>query len=210
MEEQTKEMKPLGENEEKDSESTLKAVFSGIGIALGSLLGVILLVLVVLVIAGFQFYFVLTDSMSPTINRNQTVLVNTNADKYNLQVGDIVTFNKGNLTVTHRIMEVKVGEDGSISYVQGSDLAYRQMLGEKFENINDLEPDGIITPEQVKGKVATINGNPVKLVVIGAFINIFHVGNMLDVLKIVLIVAIIALVIWSIISHFREKNKKIE
>lgn len=190
---------------------TMNSILGGIGIALGSIMGVVLLGLLILVISGFQFYYVLTSSMTPTIYAGETVLVNTNIDKENLQVGDIVTFNKGGLNVTHRIIEVTQDANGAKIYVQGSDIAYREkVLGEEFENIPDQTLDGIISPGDVVGRVVTISEKPVKLLIIGEIMKMFRAPNALNIAKIVLIVAIAGLIIWSIVSFVREKREKLK
>lgn len=62
---------------------------------------------------GYRFYYVLTDSMTPTIEANDVVLseiLTTEEVKNDLKVGDIVTFvvEYGDLkgkTITHRVVE---------------------------------------------------------------------------------------------------------
>ena len=192
-----------GENDENKSQKN--EIIAGIGIALGSILGVVLLTLLVLVIAGFQFYYVLTGSMSPTISAGQTVLVNTNIDKYNLKVGDIVTFESGNITVTHRIIEVKE-VDGQMVYVQAPDYVYqKEILGKDIKYPADVENAKQLHPDNVKGTVVTINGNPVKLIILGELIKMFRVPNALNIVKIILVAVIIGLIIWTIVPYVREK-----
>lgn len=193
------------ENSENEQKSQKNEIMAGIGIALGSVLGIVLITLLVLVIAGFQFYYVLTGSMSPTISAGQTVLVNTNIDKYNLKVGDIVTFESGNITVTHRIIEVKE-VDGQMVYVQAPDYVYqKEILGKDIKYPADVENAKQLHPDTVKGTVVTINGNPVKLIILGELIKMFRVPNALNVVKIVIVAVIIGLIIWTIVPYVREK-----
>ena len=195
---------------ESEQKTQKNEILIGVGIALGSILGVVLLTLLVLVIAGFQCYYVLTSSMSPTINAGQTVLVNTNIDKNNLQVGDIVTFESGSMTVTHRIIEVKE-VDGQVMYVQAPDYVYqKEILGKDIQFPANAENAKQLHPDNVKGRVVTINGNPVKLIIMGELIKLFKVPNALNTVKIVLVIAIAGLIVWTIISAIREKKSKHE
>ena len=199
-------------NESSNNSGNAKEIIAGIGIAFGALLGIVLVTLIILLICGYQFYYVLTGSMSPTIYKGEMVLVSTNFDKYNLKVGDIITFssNPQATPVTHRIIEVVYNEDGSVHhYMQGEDYKYRiEILGEKYEGIDaDSLKTTVVTPEQIRGVVVQINDSPIKLVIIGAVVNMFQVSGMLDVVKIALVIAIIGLIIWSIISYVKNKKQ---
>lgn len=201
---------PIQEREEDEK----NPVWAGIRIALCSLVGVILVGIFVLVICGFQFFYVLTGSMSPTISAGETVLVNTNVDKDNLQVGDIITFKRGNLTVTHRIIEVVKNADGSVHhYVQCEDYKYRiEVKGETFEgvNVSSLTQGGNVDPKDVLGTVVCFGEDkPVKLIIIGAIMKLFQGSNsILQFVKIAIVIAIVILASWCIFSYVRGKRQR--
>lgn len=71
---------------------------------------------------GFKFFIVQTDSMSATDFDAGDIVISKEVDIKTLKEGDIITFvsqsshNYGE-TVTHKIREVKRGEDGSIGFV---------------------------------------------------------------------------------------------
>ncbi len=193
-------------NVQQEEKVTKKDIKKGIGIGIGAFFGVILLTFLILLMCGFQFYFVLTDSMSPTINRSEMVIVNTNIDKQNLKVGDIVTFNSGTLVVTHRIVEVCQDDNGVVYYKQAPDLTYRKMLGEDISQ-SSQEPK-ILNADQIVGTVVTIGQAPVKLFILASIVGLFRGAGVLNFIKVVIIIAIAVLAIWTIVSLFVNKKKK--
>ena len=196
--------------EQEEKQEDMKNIKKGIVIAVSAVFGTIVAVFAILLMAGFQFFYVLTDSMSPTILRNQMVIVNTNIDKQNLHFGDIVTFQRGAQIVTHRIVEVCYDEGGNIYYMQAPDIQYRQMLGETFNGIEEMHAEAALSPNDVIGQVATIGGEPVKLYLLASIIGMFKGAGIINFLKVALVIAIAILVIWSVVSFILNKKKKKE
>lgn len=101
------------------------------------ILTVTLLFVVSMLVTGFKGYSVVTDSMSPEINKGDAVFVKQiSFDKLN--VGDIVTvkFENRDSTFTHRIVEID--KDNREFYTQGD---------------NSNEKDGKSKAENIVGKV---------------------------------------------------------
>lgn len=68
----------------------------------------------------FDAYVIVTDSMIPTININDAVVVKRIKNN-NLDIGDVITFssndyNFSGLTITHRVVEKRLGQDGNYIY----------------------------------------------------------------------------------------------
>lgn len=65
---------------------------------------------------GYQIYMVETGSMVPTLPIGTNIVIRQLQDTDTLKEGDIITFNKGELAVTHRIVDLVVGDDGITRY----------------------------------------------------------------------------------------------
>lgn len=87
-------------------------------------------------LGGIQSFVVLTGSMSPLIPQG-SVVYSQKLNDYGK--GDIITFEQGGVTVTHRVVE-KITENGKTLYKTRGDA----------NNISDSEP---IPAENVVGKV---------------------------------------------------------
>ncbi len=111
-------------------------VWSGIGITLCAVFGFLLICNLTIIIKG-TFYpemppsvlgvtpmVVLSGSMSGTqeghIEVGDLVFVGK-AEADELEVGDVIAYMENTIIVTHRIMEVKTAEDGSIEWVTKGD-----------------------------------------------------------------------------------------
>lgn len=53
---------------------------------------------------NYSFFVVVTNSMAPTIKTNDIILVKINSG---INIGDIITYKKNNIFVTHRVSEIK-------------------------------------------------------------------------------------------------------
>jgi len=86
---------------------------------------------------------VLTGSMEPEIMPGDIVLVDKASDEkdiYDLQVGDVLNFKRGDIVITHRIIEIIEDEAGNVSFRTKGD--------------NNDSPDvEIVKPQDVKGRV---------------------------------------------------------
>ena len=87
-------------------------------------------------IFGYQLYHIKTGSMNPTLPIGAIILSKTPKDSNSLEVGDIITFEKNNSIITHRIIEVI--KDNGISY---------RTKGDNPVNSPDLEP---VYPKEIK------------------------------------------------------------
>lgn len=88
-------------------------------------------------ITNVKAYIVLSGSMEPEINIGDIVIIkNTTEDE--LQIGDIISFSKGNMMVTHRIIEIH-NEHNEKEYVTKGDN-------------NNVEDSGTITYKNIIGK----------------------------------------------------------
>lgn len=94
------------------------------------------LYLISMVVFRFKPYKVATGSMQPNINANDIVLVKP---KKEYAVGDVIKFDNGAISITHRIKEIK-RVDGELIYVCHGDANPDEMLEE-------------VSPEKVEGKV---------------------------------------------------------
>lgn len=84
---------------------------------------------------GIRPVYVKSGSMEPALPVGSLCLVHTKADREKLRPGDVIVFRAGEMEVAHRVIErTKQG-----FYTKG--------------DANDSPDPGIITPENVKGKV---------------------------------------------------------
>ena len=90
---------------------------------------------------GYEIYVVETGSMIPTLPIGSNILVRQLRDDDLPQVGDIITYNHSESKVTHRIVDVVVGDDGVIRY---------QTQGDNPEN--SLDP-WLVEREDIQGIV---------------------------------------------------------
>lgn len=65
---------------------------------------------------GYQIYMVETGSMVPTLPIGTNIVIRQLKDSDTLKEGDIVTYSHGESAVTHRIVDLVVGEDGITRY----------------------------------------------------------------------------------------------
>ena len=110
-----------------------------------SIAGTICVVLVILAaipftlprIFGIEIYGILTGSMDPACPTGSLVYVKS-VNPESLQEKDIVTFQKGNLVITHRVVKNDVQKEELITKGDAN-------------NANDIQP---VAYKQIKGKVA--------------------------------------------------------
>lgn len=110
-----------------------------------SIAGTICVVLVILAafpftlprIFGLEIYGILTGSMEPVCPTGSLVYVKR-VKPESLQEKDIVTFQKGNLVITHRVVKNDIQKEELITKGDAN-------------NTNDINP---VTYKQIKGKVA--------------------------------------------------------
>ena len=110
-----------------------------------SISGTICVVLVILAafpftlprIFGIEIYGILTGSMDPACPTGSLVYVKS-VNPESLQEKDIVTFQKGNLVITHRVVKNDVQKEELITKGDAN-------------NANDIQP---VAYKQIKGKVA--------------------------------------------------------
>lgn len=87
---------------------------------------VVLVAFIWFIIGVFPVYpsVILTGSMEPLIYPGDVVLIQKltlEEEVYNLKEGDIINFKQDNITITHRIKEIKTDEAGNRSFVTKGD-----------------------------------------------------------------------------------------
>jgi len=88
---------------------------------------------------GYQIYRIESGSMEPTLPVGSMILSHNPKDSSSLKKDDIITFiNSDGLTVTHRIVEVVVSEDGFVHY---------RTQGDNPINSPDAE---LVSPEMIQ------------------------------------------------------------
>lgn len=108
-------------------EETMKARFGssspsrfGRGLLVGLVVGMALLMGAVLVpsVIGFKPMVVMSGSMEPALSTGDIAVVRP-VDVTKLKLGDVITYEEGGRLITHRIMAVTIGPDGSSYVLQG-------------------------------------------------------------------------------------------
>lgn len=89
---------------------------------------------------------VLTGSMEPGIFPGDAILIQKLSEEkeiYQLKAGDVINFKRDNITITHRILEVRRDEAGNVSFQTKGD--------------NNQSPDSeIVKPNDVNGTIITV------------------------------------------------------
>lgn len=88
-----------------------------------------------LTIFKYQIYVDLTDSMIPDLHASD-IIITKKCSEEELNVGDIITYREGNVTITHRIIE-KINNDGNIQYKTKGDN--NSAIDDKLITYNDIE-----------------------------------------------------------------------
>ncbi len=88
-------------------------------------------------ITNTKAYIVLSGSMEPEINIGD-IVITTDVKQEDIKVGDIISFEKGNMMVTHRVTEIEE-ENGIVTYKTKGDN-------------NNAEDLGVITYDDIVGK----------------------------------------------------------
>lgn len=117
---------------------------------------------------GYKAYIITTNSMAPSINSGDVIIVKSLDEKEELQVGDVITFVQGSKVVTHRITNIE--ESGEKVYTTKGDN-------------NNLEDNKKVEYDQIEGKVV------VTIPKLGFFINILD--NQIVFLLIVLLILVL-------------------
>lgn len=196
------------QSDDEEGSSIVKEIFLGVKIAISGIFVVLVLVFVICFIIGFRPTYVLTSSLEPTIKAGETIVININIDRSNLQVGDIVEFQKGNIMVTHRIIEIKVDENGEKYYIQAPDVIYRRdILHQNISGVGTVDAASEIYQDQIVGKAVMSGENPVKLVIIGGIYHDIKESGARGIIIAVIASVLVLLIIWSVVSELISKNK---
>ncbi len=90
---------------------------------------------------GYKAFVITTNSMEPSIKHGDAVLTKKPKEK-NLEEGDIITFNRDNEAITHRILRVDK-EEGTTYYVTKGDN--NNVEDKRKVSFDDIEGKKIIT-----------------------------------------------------------------
>ena len=132
---------------------------------------------------GFKAYIITTDSMKPSINKEDVVIV-TKEKEDKLNIGDVITFKKDNKVITHRITNIEEQEGKKIYTTKGDN--------------NNLEDKEKIDYSVIEGK------NILVIPKLGYVINILE--NQIVFLFIVLIILI--LIFYKIKKQEKMENRR--
>ena len=131
-------------------------------------------------ILGYKAYIVTTDSMQPSINAGDIVIVK-NGKKDKIGQGDVITFNQNDEVITHRVIK-NITEENNVEYITKGDN-------------NNTEDTFKVKYDDVIGKMV---------------ITIPYLGKIISILYNKIIILILLLVILIIIFIKIEKNEKLE
>ena len=131
-------------------------------------------------ILGYKAYMVTTDSMQPSINAGDIVIVK-NGKKDKIGQGDVITFNQNDEVITHRVIK-NITEENNVEYITKGDN-------------NNTEDTFKVKYDDVIGKMV---------------ITIPYLGKIISILDNKIIILILLLVILIIIFIKIEKNEKLE
>lgn len=143
----------------------------------------------------FNAYVVITESMVPTINVNDAIVVKRVEDN-TLNIGDIITFSSNDiyfkgLTVTHRVVGKQLGLDGNYIYRTKGDN-------------NALEDTALVNSSSIYGKVV------IKLPKIG-YVQSFVSSPFGFITSIVVpVLLVIIYEVWRVTRVIKREYKKVE
>ncbi len=114
----------------------------------------ILITILLASVIGYKFMIVSSGSMEPKLPVGSLIMV-TPAEYEDLEIGDIVTMNKGGVYLTHRIVGKK--NSNNIILPKPGDVGYDETAWENgfwyTQGDNSNTPDGILSSEEVIGVV---------------------------------------------------------
>lgn len=136
-------------------------------------------------ILGIYMFNIVSESMEPTLEKNDVVVVQR-CEPSKLQDGDIITFNKEEKTITHRILDITKDKKS---------IKFRT----KGDN-NEIPDPGMVEAEYVYGKVV---------------FSLPKVGNMINYIQNVrgfINVALFAVILFIIVSlrDNKKNNRRIK
>lgn len=109
---------------------TVRRVFKFISSTIGTLLCILMMIILVTVwidrsngetpsVFGYQIYRVETGSMIPTFPIGSVIISKEYDGTSDLEVGEVVTFSRGEQVITHRIVEIIPTESGLLYRTKG-------------------------------------------------------------------------------------------
>lgn len=129
---------------------------------------------------GYNAYIITTDSMADSINSGDIVIVKEVPEE-ELQVGDVITFEKDYQVITHRITKI-------------DDETGKRVYTTKGDN-NNLEDNQKIEYEQIKGK---------------SVLTIPKLGYLFNFLENQIVFLLIVLILLIVLFFRIRKNEKME
>ena len=114
----------------------------------------LLISIILATILGYKFMIVSSGSMEPKLPVG-SLIMSTPVEFEELELGDIVTMNKGGIYLTHRI-EGKRDVNGKILPLPGEEGFSQEAWDNGFwytQGDNSNTPDGILSEEELVGKV---------------------------------------------------------
>ena len=67
---------------------------------------------------GYRVFYIMSESMEPTIMTNQFTIAKAISPE-NVDIGDIIAYDRGDIVVIHRVIKIEKTEKGSMFYFQG-------------------------------------------------------------------------------------------
>ena len=117
------------------------------------------IIIIIGMVVAQHMNVVVSESMEPVLYKGDIILVDSNVD--NIQVGDIIVY-YGTWTPTpenivHRVIKKETKENGTTVYITKGD-----------NNQTNHAPDPLeVQPDQIRFKVVSIEGKPLKIPKLG-------------------------------------------
>ena len=111
---------------------------------------------------GYKAYIITTNSMEPTINSGDT-LITQNIKEEDLQVGDIITFKKKGVVISHRITDIEEKEGKKLYSTKGDNNTVEDL--EKVE-YSEIKGKAVLTIPKLGKLIQFLNNKIVFLVII--------------------------------------------
>ena len=122
---------------------------------------------------GYRAYIITTNSMEPTIKHGDAIL-SKKIKKNDIKEGDVITFNRDNESITHRVLRIDEGENSEKLYVTKGDN--NNVEDKEKVKIEDIEGKKVMVFPKI-GYVIEAAENQLVILIITLVILIFLLGK---------------------------------
>lgn len=121
---------------------------------------------------GYKAFIITTNSMEPSINHGDAILTKKTKEK-DLKEGDVITFNRENESITHRIIRIDEEENVKLYVTKGDNNNVEDKKKIKYE---DIEGKKVVTFPKI-GYIVQAAENQLVILIITLVVLILLLGK---------------------------------